>query len=92
MPAIEIGRVCAKNAGKDAGKFCVVVEILKNGFVEITGPKKLNDIKRKRCNIMHLEATNESIAIKKNDTDAVVEKAIEKAKLTEKFKDGVKFK
>lgn len=88
--AIEIGRVCVKVSGRDAGKFCVITNIIDESFVEITGPKKLNGLKRRRCNINHLEVLPEKIEIGAKATDEDVEAAVKKAKFAEKFKQGIK--
>ncbi|RLG55185.1 MAG: 50S ribosomal protein L14e, partial [Candidatus Hydrothermarchaeota archaeon] len=53
MPAIEIGRVCVKTAGREAGKRCVIVDIIDKNFVLVDGP----EVQRRRCNIKHLEPT-----------------------------------
>ena len=58
---LDIGRLCVKTAGKDAGKTVVVVDTMDDAFVVIDGP-----VKRKRCNILHLEPTLQLIKIKKN--------------------------
>jgi|GEM_PF-312561 len=47
---IEVGRVCIKTRGREAGRRCVVVDIIDENFVIIDG-----DVKRRRCNIKHLE-------------------------------------
>ena len=57
---ISIGRICVKIAGRDAGKRCVIVDILDGPFVLIDG-----ETRRKRCNIMHLEPLEQKIDIKK---------------------------
>ncbi|HDI12670.1 MAG TPA: 50S ribosomal protein L14e, partial [Hadesarchaea archaeon] len=44
---VDVGRVCVKIAGHEAGKRCVVVEVLDDTFVVVSGPK----VKRRRCNI-----------------------------------------
>lgn len=64
MPApIEVGRICVKTAGREAGKYCVVVDIVDENFVIITGPKDVTGVKRRRCNIKHLEPTPEKVDI-----------------------------
>ncbi len=67
MPAIEVGRVCVKIAGREAGEKCVIVEVIDDKFVEIVG---LN-IKNKRCNIKHLEPVDQTIEIKSDDVDEI---------------------
>lgn len=91
MPTIEVGRVCVKIAGRDAGKFCVITRLVNDNFVEIAGPKKLSGVKRKKCNIAHLAATADKIEIRAKAKDEDVEAALKKAKLATKFKKGIKF-
>jgi len=79
MPAIEIGRVCVKVAGRDAGHRCVVVDLIDKNFVLITGPKNLSGIKRKRVNINHIKATADRIDITKGESDENVAKTLEVA-------------
>ena len=67
---IEIGRVCIKLAGRDAGKKCVVVENKDETFVLIDGQTR-----RRKCNIQHLEPLNQTLKIKKGASHAEVEKA-----------------
>lgn len=83
MPAIEIGRVCIKNAGKDAGRKCVIVDILDQNFVLITGPKSISGIKRRRINIKHIIPTDKVINIQKGASDEEVTKQIESSNLTD---------
>jgi len=74
---LEIGQVCVKIAGREAGKKCVVVDKIDKNFVLIEGPK----LKRRRCNIQHLEPLEQKIKIKKAASSEVVTKALEKAKI-----------
>jgi large subunit ribosomal protein L14e len=41
VPAIEIGRICVKLTGREAGRKCVIVDIIDKSFVVITGPKTI---------------------------------------------------
>ncbi|MEM5790964.1 MAG: 50S ribosomal protein L14e, partial [Candidatus Aenigmatarchaeota archaeon] len=43
MP-LEVGRVCLKIAGREAGKYCVVLKKIDDNFVLITGPKSLTGV------------------------------------------------
>lgn len=54
MTVIDVGRVCRKVAGREAGRTCVVVKIIDSNFVEITGPKDLTGVRRRRVNVKHL--------------------------------------
>ena len=56
----EIGRICLKLAGRDAGKKAVIVDVLDNNFVLIDG-----ETRRRKCNVKHLEPLNTSIKIRK---------------------------
>ena len=76
---MEIGRVCIKIAGKEAGKLCVVVDKLDRNFVIVDSPY----VKRRRCNIRHLEPTEHVIKISKGAESKEVEKALKKANLLE---------
>jgi len=66
---IEIGRVCVKTAGRDAGKYCVIVEILDNNFVLIDGQTR-----RRKCNILHIEPTKHTLPVKKGASHEDVKK------------------
>lgn len=57
---IEVGRLCLKIAGRDAGCKCVIVEVLDNRFVLIDG-----ETRRRKCNILHIEPLKQVIKIKK---------------------------
>jgi len=70
---IEIGRVCVKLAGHEAGRECVVVDMVDKNFVVITGSK----VKRRRCNISHLQPTDKKLDIPKGCSDDEVKRALE---------------
>ena len=57
----EIGRVCLKIAGRDAGLKCVIVDVLDNNFVMIDG-----ETRRRKCNVKHLEPLDKEIKIRKS--------------------------
>jgi large subunit ribosomal protein L14e len=90
MASLEIGRVCLKLVGREAGHYCVVLKKLvegksKDSFVLITGPKLLTGVKRRKCNIEHLEPTQYTLEIKEDAGDEEVIAAYEKAGLTKKL-------
>lgn len=66
MASIEVGRVCIKTAGREAGEKCAVVEIIDEKFVEVVG----ESVKNRRCNIGHLEPTAETIDVS-GDIEAI---------------------
>ena len=90
MPAVEVGRICVKIAGREAGRKCVVVDVIDKNFALITGPKQLTGVKRRRVNINHVEPTTEKIDIKRGASDEEVVKALEKAGKIEEMKNMVK--
>ena len=59
MSIYEIGRLCMKLAGRDAGRKCVIVENVNDKFVVIDG-----NVRRKKVNIKHLEPFADIIEIK----------------------------
>ncbi|MDI6723551.1 MAG: 50S ribosomal protein L14e [Methanobacterium sp.] len=67
MPAIEVGRVCVKIAGREAGEKCVIVEVIDDKFVEVVG----TNIKNRRCNIRHLEPVDQTIEIKSDNIEDI---------------------
>lgn len=66
-----IGRVCVKLAGRDAGKKCVIVDVLEGKYVMIEGQTR-----RRRCNMLHLEPLDQTIDIQKNAHHDTVMKAL----------------
>jgi len=90
MPAIEIGRVCVKTAGREAGRKCVIVDIIDDKFVLITGPKSLTGVKRRRVNIKHIEPLDIVLKIQRGASDEEVLKAIEESNLVDFMKEKVK--
>jgi len=77
MPILEVGRICVKTLGREAGKKCVIVEIIDKNFALVTGPKDVSDVKRRRVNINHIELTPDKIDIKKGASDEEVKKVID---------------
>ena len=64
----EVGRVCIKVAGRDAGNKCVVIEVIDNNYVMIDGMTR-----RRKCNIVHLEPLKEIIKINTGQYDHLVD-------------------
>jgi len=85
MVSMETGRVCMKIAGREAGKYCVVVKKMNEAFVEVTGPKILTGVKRRRANVEHLEPLEYVLQITDSASDEDVVAALEKAGLTTKL-------
>ena len=79
MPAIEVGRVCVKMAGRETGRKCVIVDVMDKSFVLVTGPKKVTGVKRRRVNINHVAPTENTIQIKRGASDEEVTQMLEAA-------------
>ena len=47
----DVGRVCLKTAGREAGRYCVVVKKMQDNVVLVTGPREISGVKRRKCNI-----------------------------------------
>ncbi len=82
---LEVGRVCMKITGREAGKFCVVIKKAEKSFVHVTGPRLLTDVKRRRVNISHIEPLNYVIGIKEGASDQEVIDALEKSGIVSKL-------
>lgn len=72
---MEIGRACVKTAGREAGEKCVIVDIIDKTHVLVSGP----NIKRRSCNIKHLEPLPNKLDISKGASDEDVKRAMESA-------------
>ena len=90
MSLYETGRVCVKTMGREAGSLCVVIEKKDESYVVVTGPKHLSGVRRRSCNIRHLEPLETMLTITAEADDEAIEKAIEEAGLTDKFKTKIR--
>jgi len=77
MSIFEVGRLCVKIAGRDAGRTCVVVEAVGDGYVVVDG-----DVRRKKVNVRHLEPLDKTVDVKAKADHAAVAKVFEKAGLS----------
>ena len=85
MIMLESGRVVLKIAGREAGKYAVIVENIDDNFVLITGPKSITGVKRRKCNIDHIEPTEHKFDINSKADDASIENLWKKSGLIEKL-------
>ena len=90
MPAIEVGRICVKLSGREAGRKCVIVDIIDKSFVLITGPKNMTGIKRRRANINHIEPLQDKVKIKRGASDEEVIEALKASGKLEEITQMVK--
>jgi large subunit ribosomal protein L14e len=87
---IEVGRVCVKTRGREAGLKCVVVDVIDDNFVLITGPKNITGVRRRRVNVKHLEPTPYKLEIERGASDESVAEAWRNSGLPEEFYKLVK--
>lgn len=73
---IEVGRLCVKTAGRDAGKKCVIVDVLDANTVLIDG-----ETRRRKCNIMHLLPLRETVEVQKGASHEQVAEVLKKWKI-----------
>ena len=71
-----IGRVVVKLSGKESGRTAVIVDNVNDNFVVIDG-----NLKRRKCNLSHLEFTDMILDIKKGASTKEVHNAMKKASL-----------
>lgn len=69
-----IGRVVVKLSGKESGRTAVIVDNVDDNFVIIDG-----NLKRRKCNLSHLELTNAVLDIKKGASTKEVHDAMKKS-------------
>jgi large subunit ribosomal protein L14e len=77
VPAVEVGRICVKLAGRETGKKCVIVDVMDKSFVLVTGPKKVTGVKRKRVNLNHIQVLQDKLDIKRGASDEEVTSTLE---------------
>lgn len=90
MTAIDIGRICVKLSGREAGGKCVIIDVVDKSFVFITGPKKVTGVRRRRVNINHVEPLQDKIEIKRGASDEDVSEALKAAGKLESIAQMVK--
>ena len=71
MSIYNVGRVCVKLAGRDAGLKCVVVEEIDANFVLVDGQTR-----RRKINIRHLEPLEQTVDLKSGADTSAVAKAL----------------
>ncbi|HYA77372.1 MAG TPA: 50S ribosomal protein L14e [Verrucomicrobiae bacterium] len=90
MPAIEIGRICVKQAGRENGKKCVVIDVMDKSFVLVTGPKKVTGVKRRRANINHVMPLQDKIEVKRGASDEEIAQVLDAAGKLQEMTQAVK--
>jgi len=70
----DVGRVCVKIAGRDAGRKCVIVDIVDANFVIVDGQTR-----RRKCNVRHLEPLDLVVKLAKAASHSVVASELKNA-------------
>jgi len=70
MALLEIGSVCIKTCGKEAGEKAVILEIINDKQVMVIGSK----VKKRKCNKAHLVPIGEKISVTKSITQKELQK------------------
>ena len=78
MSIYDIGRICIKTMGREAGSYCVIVDVIDKNYLLVDGLI----VRRRRVNYKHIEPTTDVIEIQKGADHSAVETAIKKAKKT----------
>lgn len=69
MALAEVGRVCIKKFGRDAGARAVITKVIDSKFVSIVTGERKNE---RRCNVRHLEFLNEKVDTKDKEQVAKI--------------------
>ena len=77
----EIGRLCLKIAGRDAGLKCIVVDKIDDNYVLIDGQTR-----RRKCNVKHLEPLDKVLKVKKGLSHEDVLKELKKENIEVEIK------
>ncbi len=88
MPAVEVGRICVKTAGRETGKKCVIIDVMDKSFALVTGPKAITGVKRKRVNLAHIMTLEDRVELKRGASDEEVTSALLAAGKLDEMKQG----
>lgn len=81
MTAIQIGRIIVKTNGRETGKKGVIIDVINQNYVLVAGPKSLTGVRRRKCNVRHIEPTDKVLSLKRDASDEDVLAAVEEADL-----------
>lgn len=72
LSAYDIGRVCLKLKGREAGARCVIVDVIDRNYVVVAGP----EVRRRRVNMSHLVPLDETVSVQRDASDEEVAGAL----------------
>jgi large subunit ribosomal protein L14e len=73
---MEVGQICIKTRGREAGRMVVILSKPKSGKVLVDGTK----VKRKSCNVLHLFPVGKEVKVKEEESHEGVVKAMKAMK------------
>ncbi len=73
LSAMDVGRICVKLTGREAGSRCVIVDVVDRNYVIVTGPLEVTGVRRRRVNMSHLQPLDEVIEISRNASDEEID-------------------
>jgi len=76
---LENGTICVKTCGRDAGKIAVIIDQIDSTYVLIDG-----EVRRRKCNRLHLEPLGKKIKLKPNSSTAVIIDELKKLEINVK--------
>lgn len=72
LSAYDVGRVCLKLKGREAGARCVIVDVIDRNYVVVAGP----EVRRRRVNMSHLVPLDEAVRVQRGASDEEVAGAL----------------
>merc|ERR1712110_537605 len=82
---VEIGRVVCINQGANAGKLCVIIDVIDTNQVLVDGGNQTG-VKRGKLNLKHMSLTPIKLDIARSPKSTTVEKAFVKADVFAQWK------
>jgi large subunit ribosomal protein L14e len=82
---IDVGRLCMKIAGRDSGKYGIIIDVIDDKFVMLDG-----QVRRRKVNINHIEQLPKVLNIKKNASHEEVLEALKSIGIVVQEKTGKK--
>ena len=73
---MDVGRICVKLKGREAGSRCVIVDVVDRNYVIVTGPPEVTGVRRRRVNMSHLQPLDEVVEIIRNASDENIAKLL----------------
>ena len=85
---VEIGRVALINYGPDAGKLCVIVNVLDTNKALVDGPASVTGVTRQQLSFKRMTLTDFVLPIQHGAREKVLAKAMKDADVVAKFQQS----